>query len=232
VARWDCGAKLGRSPSAAGPVCRAVGAQLERGVRRHCASRPIVSLFDYARLWQHEEMQTSPLFLRQASLADALVIGVLGTQVSLDTYATQGIRPLLAREVLAHFSTDAIASLLVQPQTRFVLAEREDHLIGFVQLDFAERHELVSASPAVEVVRLFVQARFKGQGVGKALIAAACEQARGSGALSLWLTAWVGNTDALAWYRGQGWLERGPTDYVFEDEKFENRLFELPLGAR
>jgi hypothetical protein len=40
VARWDCGAKLGQSPSAADPVCHAVGAQLERGVRPHCAGAP------------------------------------------------------------------------------------------------------------------------------------------------------------------------------------------------
>jgi ribosomal protein S18 acetylase RimI-like enzyme len=83
--------------------------------------------------------------------------------------------------------------------------------------------------PAVEVERLFVQARFKGQGVGKALIGAATALAIASGARSLWLTAWVGNTHALAWYQRQGWLERGSTDYVFEDEHFENRLFELPL---
>jgi len=180
-------------------------------------------------LWQHADMQDSPLLLRHATPDDALVIGVLGTQVSLDTYATQGVRPLLAREVLAHFSTDAIASLLAQPHTRFVLAEREGHLVGFAQLGFGERHELVLADRAVEVERLFVQARFKGQGIGKALIGAAAAQARASGAGSLWLTAWVGNTDALVWYQRQGWLERGQTDYVFEDEHFENRLFELPL---
>ena len=174
-------------------------------------------------------MQPSPLLLRQGEPGDALVIGVLGTQVSLDTYATQGVRPLLAREVLAHFSTEAIASLLAQSHTRFVLAERDGHLIGFVQLGFGERNALVLADPAVEVERLFVQARFKGQGVGKALIGAATALAIASGARSLWLTAWVGNTHALAWYQRQGWLERGSTDYVFEDEHFENRLFELPL---
>jgi GNAT superfamily N-acetyltransferase len=176
-------------------------------------------------------MQHSPLRLRQGTHADALVIGVLGMQVSLDTYATQGIRPLLAREVLAHFSTAAISSLLAQPHTRFVLAERDGHLIGFAQLAFGERHALVLGDPTVEVERLFVQARFKGQGVGKTLIGAASGQARASGAMSLWLTAWVGNKEALAWYRLQGWLERGVTDYVFEDEHFENRLFELQLDT-
>lgn len=177
-------------------------------------------------------MQGSSLRLRTGTPDDALLVGVLGTQVSLDTYATKGIRPLLAREVLAHFSTEAMASLLARSHTRFVLAERDEHLIGFAQLAFAERHDLVSGHPAVEVERLYVQARFKGQGIGKALMAEAAEQAKASGAQSLWLTAWVGNTDALVWYRRQGWLERGRTDYVFEDEHFENILFELPIQAK
>jgi ribosomal protein S18 acetylase RimI-like enzyme len=168
--------------------------------------------------------------LRDATPEDALLIGVLGSQVFLDTYATAGIRPLLAREVRAHFSTDTIAALLARPQTRFVLAEREGHLVGFVQLAFGARQALVAADPAVEVQRLYVHARFNGQGVGKALIGAAAERAAAAGARALWLTAWVGNTHALAWYRRQGWRERGSTDYVFENERFENRVFEWPLA--
>jgi ribosomal protein S18 acetylase RimI-like enzyme len=169
--------------------------------------------------------------LRDARPEDALVIGVLATQVFLDTYATAGVRPALAREVLAHFSTEAINALLAQPQTRFVLAEREGHLLGFVQLGFGARHALVVAEPAAEVQRLYVQARFNGQGVGKALIGAAAARAVAAGARALWLTAWVGNAHALAWYRRQGWQERGSTDYVFENERFENRVFERPLAA-
>lgn len=170
------------------------------------------------------------LVLRDATAEDALVIGVLGTQVFLDTYATAGIRPLLAREVRQNFSTEAIAALLARPQTRFVLAEREGHLVGFVQLGLGARQALVAAEPAVELQRLYVQARFNGQGVGKALVAAGAARASAWGARALWLSAWVGNGHALAWYRRQGWRELGSTDYVFEGERFENRVFEKPLA--
>lgn len=168
--------------------------------------------------------------LRDATPEDALVIGVLGTQVFLDTYATQGIRPLLAREVREHFATERMAALLAEPKTRFLLAESEGHLLGFAQLGFGAAHALVVARPAVEVQRLYVQARFNGQGIGKSLMAGAVQRAAAAGARSLWLTAWVGNTRALAWYRRQGWIERGSTPYVFENESFENRVFEKPLA--
>lgn len=167
--------------------------------------------------------------LRDATAEDALVLGVLGTQVFLDTYATRGIRPLLAREVREHFSTRALAALLAQASTRFVLAEREGHLIGFAQLGFGAQQPLVRAEPVAELQRLYVQQGFKGQGVGKALVAAAAARAAAWGAQALWLTAWVGNQQALDWYRRQGWRELGSTDYVFEDERFENRVFSMAL---
>ena len=45
-------------------------------------------------------MNTDAVELRPADAADALCIGVLGMQVFLETYAPDGVRPDLAREVL------------------------------------------------------------------------------------------------------------------------------------
>jgi len=50
-------------------------------------------------------------------------LGMLGSQVFLDTYATDGIRPAIAREALASFSTEAMASSLAKPRTRILVAD-------------------------------------------------------------------------------------------------------------
>lgn len=57
------------------------------------------------------------VLIRPATPADALCLGVLATQVFLDTYATTGIRPALAREVLRAYSTEAFATCLADPQS-------------------------------------------------------------------------------------------------------------------
>ena len=108
--------------------------------------------------------------LRLAVAADARSIGVLGTQVFLDTYAPQGIRPLIADEVLEHFSTGAIAHLLAQPGTSFIVAETAGHLIGFAQLTRGAKPPHSEAVDAVELERLYVLERFTGRGVGKRLL--------------------------------------------------------------
>ncbi len=51
------------------------------------------------------------------------------------------------------------------------------------------------------------------------------------GASLLWLTAWVGNPRALAFYPRLGYAEMGRTAHVFEGESYENRLFGKPLQA-
>ena len=64
---------------------------------------------------------------RLATRDDALCIGVLATQVFLDTYATSGIRAGIAREVTELMSTSAIATLLAEPNRRFIVAELDRH---------------------------------------------------------------------------------------------------------
>ena len=173
----------------------------------------------------------SATLLRPARAEDALCIGVLGTQVFLDTYATQGVRPVLAREALAHFSSLEIAALLARPDTSFIVAERNAHLLGFVQVTLGARQPEVTGSITAEVVRLYVQRRFQGQRLGTRLLQQAQVLAAEHGATRLWLTAWVGNPRALGFYAAQGWQDVGSTDYVFEGEAFLNRIFVRELAS-
>lgn len=172
------------------------------------------------------------LSLRLAVPADARSLGVLGTQVFLDTYAPQGIRPLIADEVLEHFSTDAIARLLAQPVTVFIVAESAGHLIGFAQLTRGAKPPHNEVTDAVELARLYVLERFTGRGVGQRLLRESERRAVSNHASMLWLTAWIGNARALAFYAAQGYAEAGKTFYDFQGELYENRLFAKTLMRR
>ena len=71
---------------------------------------------------------------RKASADDALCLGVLATQVFLETYAVDGIRAALAREVRQQYSTEAVAALLALPAVAFIVAEAAGHLIAFAEV--------------------------------------------------------------------------------------------------
>jgi len=165
------------------------------------------------------------LTFRDAETADALCIGVLATQVFLDTYATDGIRPSVAREVLEHFSTGAISALLSDPATAFIVAESSGHMVAFAQMTYGSTHESVAAGNTAELKRLYVQERFSGKGIGGALLRRAEALAAEQGASTIWLTVWAGNRRALAFYVRQGYKDVGASTYVFEGEQYETRIF-------
>jgi GNAT superfamily N-acetyltransferase len=163
---------------------------------------------------------------RTAVAADALCLSVLATQVFLDTYATQGIRPAIAREVRQCLSEEAFAEILSHPRCPILVAEIADHLVGFAQLTHDRTHErLPPEAPAAELNRLYVQRPFLGKGLGKELLTRAESLARAEGAELLWLTAWTGNAHALRFYEGQGYQDVGTSVYAFEGDHYETHVF-------
>ena len=171
----------------------------------------------------------SDIALRDAVRDDALCLSVLAMQVFLDTYATGGIRPALAREVLHAYSQAAFEAAIVDPATRLVVAEHDAHMIGFAQVTLEARHELAPAGRQAELLRLYVQEPFTGVKVGTKLLARAEAAAASSGASVFWLTPWVHNARALAFYGRRGYQDHGLTWFRFEGEMHENRVFAKSL---
>jgi len=172
---------------------------------------------------------------RTARQSDALCLGVLGLQIFLDTYATEGIRATLAREALSQFSAEAIGALLQRPGTCFTVAERDGHLIGYAQLTFGATQALVQApedAAQAELDKLYVQRPFLGRGLGRALLEEAEALSAEQGAHVMWLTAWSGNDRARRFYARQGYRDLGAAMHVFEHEAHENRVFAKVLGLQ
>ncbi len=171
------------------------------------------------------------LVLRPALAEDALCLSVLAMQVFLDTYATQGIRPALAREVLTAYSQSTFEAAIAEAETRLIVAEHKAHLVGFAQLTLGATQALAPAGHPAELLRLYVQEPFTGAQVGTRLLAQAERAAALAGASVLWLTPWVHNHRALAFYARRGYRDHGLTHFVFEGESHENRVLAKAIAA-
>ena len=119
-------------------------------------------------------------------------LSVLAMQVFLHTYATDGIRPQIARNA---------------------------------------GHQLAPAGVPAELLRLYVQEPFTGAKLGTQLLGRAEDTARQRGATVLWLTPWVHNHRALAFYARCGYTDYGLTYFTLEGESHQNRVFAKQLTA-
>jgi diamine N-acetyltransferase len=169
--------------------------------------------------------ESDAITFRPAQGADALCLGVLSTQVFLDTYAPQGISPALAHEVLAQHDVATYERALADPRVTILVAECAGCLVGFSVVNAGVGHDRVPGSAAAELHRLYVQERFTGRGVGRDLLRHAEKAAAARGADALWLTAWCGNARALLFYPRCGYDDLGATMYSFGGEDYPNRVF-------
>lgn len=169
--------------------------------------------------------------LRPACPDDALCLSVLALQVFLDTYALEGIRPAIAREALTTYSEAAFRQALGASDTWLWVAEAQAHLIGFAHVRLNARQFLVPDPAPAELLRLYVQQPFARRGVGRQLLARAEALAREAGAAQLWLTTWVHNRRARAFYAACGYQDLGLTQFHFEGESHDNRVLAKALGA-
>jgi diamine N-acetyltransferase len=173
---------------------------------------------------QRREQPLDLIELRHAVPEDSLCLSVLAMQVFLDTYATEGIRPALAREVLSSYSQARFNVAIADPRAKVVVAEHKGHMVGFAHVTLSAHHELAPSGVQAELLRLYVQEPFTGVKVGTKLLAEAETLAAAAGATVMWLTPWVHNHRALAFYAHRGYEDFGLTYFTFEDESHENRV--------
>lgn len=99
---------------------------------------------------------------------------------------------------------DFINSRLSRGESMIFLAEREGRAVGFTQL--YPSFSSVSMGPILILNDLFVGEEARGQGVGRALLAAAAAYGKEKGALRLALSTARDNVTAQRLYEAEGWL--------------------------
>lgn len=162
--------------------------------------------------------------MRRARPDDAPRIAALARWVWLDRYAIDGgVNADVANYLKREFDEQLLRQAL--DLGRHWLVERGDVLLAWAQLDDAAVCPVDAGGPALELKRLYVSPRSQGQGLGARLLRQ-CRQEWPERAL--WLSAWVGNTDALRFYRREGAGSWGETWFELGGERHRNEVLGWP----
>lgn len=176
-------------------------------------------------------MKAPSVALRHAFPIDAITIAALSVQVFLDTYATDGIRPDLAREAFSVYSAEAFAQRIGEASRTFILAEVGACLLGFAEVMLSQRTAPDGQTSGAELVRLYVQPAAQHNRIGRALLERAEQVIVAHKLSSVWLAAWDRNTNARAFYAHMGYVDVGATTYSFEGHTYANRVFAKHLSV-
>lgn len=131
-------------------------------------------------------------------------------------------------DFLAGFTPEAWAAELAQPDLEIRLAEEDGALIGFAKISDPTL-PVEPAGPALELRQLYLSDAAKGRGVADALTTWVMDQARARGAGELFLSVYVDNHRAKAFYARYGFTDVGKYEFPVGRHLDEDRLMRLAL---
>ena len=151
--------------------------------------------------------------IRAATPEDALLLSRLGAELFAQAFGAQN-RPEDMRAYLSRAFTETVQSReLADPLMRTWIAEEKGKAIGYVQLRLASESPIHGLSSPAELVRIYTDRRWHGQGVGLALLESTVAAARDAGASDLWLGVWKLNPRGIAFYEKHGFRIAGEQDF-------------------
>jgi ribosomal protein S18 acetylase RimI-like enzyme len=152
--------------------------------------------------------QATPSGLRCATAADSAALALLGGATFLETYA--GLLPgaQMVAHCARHHTETAWRALLAQKGAACWLIEAQGGApVGYALLTTPD---LPGQQPGdAELRRIYLLSRWRGRGLGAALMATAMQKAAAQGATRLLLGVWSQNEKALGFYRSQGFVPAG-----------------------
>ena len=152
--------------------------------------------------------------IRRAAAADASQLSELAERTFRDAFSAQNTEENMDLHCAEAFSPALQSAEIANPDILTFVAELHGKLIAFAQLHMRPATPAcVSASPVVELHRIYVDRGFHGKGLAGELLDAVMQAAEGNGAAAIWLGGWEHNPRAIRFYQRCGFTQVG--DHVF-----------------
>lgn len=155
-------------------------------------------------------------------------------QVSIDTFTEtfgqQNTKQNLADYIEKAFSTNTLLAELENPESKFFLAMADGQAIGYLKLNVGHAQTERENDNALEIERIYVRERFKGHGLGKAMVEQAISEASHQGLTKIWLGVWEHNSAARRFYEHFGFQVTGSHTFALGNDNQTDLIMELDLS--
>jgi GNAT superfamily N-acetyltransferase len=158
---------------------------------------------------------------------DSAALADLHRRSFVETFAHL-YRPADLEAFLEQLNEDGFRSELLDGEHQVRFAEAEGEPVAFVKLGPITL-PIEPSRPALEFRQLYVLGPWQGAGIAQALAEWAIDQARRRGAEELYLSVFIDNHRAKAFYRRYGFAYVGPYKFMVGDQADEDEIWKLIL---
>ena len=175
-------------------------------------------------------MDASDIEIREATIADALMLSELGRRTFRDAFDADISDKDMAAYLGEAFGVEIQTRELDEPSSVFLVAQVKGTAVGYSRLGLGNTHRCVAGVRPMEIVRFYSDSFWIGRGVGPALMKASLEQAATRQCDRVWLAVWERNTRAIAFYSRWGFDVVGEADFALGEDVQHDLVMARPVS--
>lgn len=157
--------------------------------------------------------------IRKAEPEDAATIVYFSRKTFLESFGDQTSKKDMEKFLKLQFSVQNLMSEVNRRHITILMAYRLDTLVGYALMrEVQNPPEINSAVKGMELARMYVDAPFKGTGVGSAIMKECISLARLKNKEMLWLGVWPKSNRAIDFYAKWGFQKCGSRIFLLGDD--------------
>lgn len=156
--------------------------------------------------------------IRSATGQDNRLLAEIGAETFYESFAADNLPGDMNAYLSYAFSPAVQGGELADPRSRFLVAEVEDSVAGYMHLKFGFASRLNLGQKPMKIERLYTRKAWQGKGVGACLMQRGLYEAQAAGCDAVWLGVWENNPRAIAFYRRWGFEEAGYQPFQLGDD--------------
>jgi GNAT superfamily N-acetyltransferase len=168
--------------------------------------------------------------IRKGTVADAALLAELAARTFTDAFARDNTPANMAAHIAHAYGVPQQTAELADPDGVTLIGDVGAAAMAYAQVRRGPAPACITGRDPVELRRFYVEQRWHGRGIARALMDAVFETARALGANTLWLGVWERNPRAIAFYVKCGFLDRGSQDFWLGADRQTDRVLVRSLA--
>ena len=166
---------------------------------------------------------------RRGVPADAARLAEFAARAFADTYGAHNTPEDMRAYTAGAYGVPQQTRELTDPAMTTVLAESNEHIVGYALLRRDISPPGVTLDAPVEIYRFYVDSPAHGTGVAQRLMAESLMAAQDLGGRQVWLGVWENNPRAIAFYKKCGFRDVGTQYFQLGTDRQTDRVLALTL---
>ena len=168
-------------------------------------------------------------FIRLVEKVDLPQLQQIARQTFVEAFGSENTKQAFNKYLDKNFNLDQLQREYDNPHSTFYFLENAHEIMGYLKLNVHSAQTEKKLADALEIERIYLLKKYRGQSLGKVLMDKAIETAQKNSKKVVWLGVWEHNPSSIKFYQKYGFKIFDKHNFMMGDEAQKDFLMKLEL---